>query len=163
MPLRKNKTPFGRIKPKTTTAEYALCKRVKNITTGVSQIIEMRIAQRRMFERPEKFKDRYRWRAKVVQLFFSEALNALNDILNRIEELIYITEWVYDSLKVKKIYSNIAANAVSAFDINTEHVSFDTTSINVHGDYDLYEMEIQVWKVGQKEAICRNLWAWIIS
>jgi transposase len=40
-----------------------------------------------------------------------------------------------------KIYSNIAANAVSVFGINTEHVSFDTTSISVHGAYDLYDME----------------------
>lgn len=40
-----------------------------------------------------------------------------------------------------KIYSNIAANAVSAFGVNTEHVSFDTTSVSVQGDYDLYDME----------------------
>lgn len=40
-----------------------------------------------------------------------------------------------------KIYSNIAANAVSAFSVNTEHVSFDTTSVSVQGDYDLYDTE----------------------
>ena len=40
-----------------------------------------------------------------------------------------------------KIFSNIAANAVSVFDIDTRHVSFDTTSVSVHGDYDFYGNE----------------------
>ena len=40
-----------------------------------------------------------------------------------------------------KIYSNIAAKAVSAFGVNTEHVSFDTTSVSLQGDYDLYDNE----------------------
>ena len=33
-----------------------------------------------------------------------------------------------------KIFSNIAANTVSVFGVNTEHVSFDTTSVSVQGD-----------------------------
>lgn len=40
-----------------------------------------------------------------------------------------------------KIFRNIAANAVSVFGINTEHVSFNTTSVSVEGDYDLYGIE----------------------
>ena len=40
-----------------------------------------------------------------------------------------------------KIYSNIAANAVSVFGVNAKHVSFDTTSVSVHGDYDFYGNE----------------------
>ena len=40
-----------------------------------------------------------------------------------------------------KIFSALAANAVRVFDVNTRHVSFDTTSVNVCGDYDLYDNE----------------------
>jgi len=37
-----------------------------------------------------------------------------------------------------KIFTAIAKNAVDVFDVNTCHVSFDTTSVSVFGDYDLY-------------------------
>ena len=37
-----------------------------------------------------------------------------------------------------KIFTSIAKNAVDVFDVNTRHVSFDTTSVSVFGDYDLY-------------------------
>ena len=37
-----------------------------------------------------------------------------------------------------KIFSALAANAVDAFGVDTRHVSFDTTSVSVYGDYDLY-------------------------
>jgi transposase len=37
-----------------------------------------------------------------------------------------------------KIFSELSANAVRVFDIDTRHVSFDTTSVSVYGDYDLY-------------------------
>ncbi len=37
-----------------------------------------------------------------------------------------------------KIFSTLSANAVRVFDIDTRHVSFDTTSVSVYGDYDLY-------------------------
>ena len=40
-----------------------------------------------------------------------------------------------------KIFSTLAANAVRIFDVNTRHVSFDTTSVNVCGNYDLYDNE----------------------
>ena len=40
-----------------------------------------------------------------------------------------------------KIFSALAANAVRIFDVNTRHVSFDTTSVNVCGNYDLYDNE----------------------
>lgn len=38
-----------------------------------------------------------------------------------------------------KIFSALSANAIKAFDVYTRHVSFDTTSVSVHGDYDLYQ------------------------
>ncbi|MEA3230221.1 MAG: hypothetical protein U9Q05_00490, partial [Thermodesulfobacteriota bacterium] len=38
-----------------------------------------------------------------------------------------------------KIFSALAANAVDAFGVDTRHVSFDTTSVSVYGDYDLYK------------------------
>lgn len=37
----------------------------------------------------------------------------------------------------QKIFSQIAQNALDAFDIDTRRAHFDTTSINVYGDYDL--------------------------
>jgi len=37
-----------------------------------------------------------------------------------------------------KIFSELSANAVREFGIDTRHVSFDTTSVSVYGDYDLY-------------------------
>lgn len=37
-----------------------------------------------------------------------------------------------------KIFSAISNNAVRAFNVKTKHVSFDTTSVNAYGDYDLY-------------------------
>jgi len=39
-----------------------------------------------------------------------------------------------------KIFTAIANNAVSIFDVNTKHVSFDTTSRSVFGDYDNYSV-----------------------
>ncbi len=36
----------------------------------------------------------------------------------------------------QKVFSSIAQNAVTAFDIDTKRVHFDTTSISVYGDYD---------------------------
>ena len=42
-----------------------------------------------------------------------------------------------------KIFTAIAKNAVDIFDVNTRHVSFDTTSVSVFGDYDLYSDENQ--------------------
>jgi hypothetical protein len=36
-----------------------------------------------------------------------------------------------------KIFSELSANAVRQFDIDTRHVSFDTTSVSVYGDCDL--------------------------
>jgi len=38
-----------------------------------------------------------------------------------------------------KIFSSIAQNAISVFDINPQRVHFDTTSITVFGDYEGYE------------------------
>ena len=40
-----------------------------------------------------------------------------------------------------KIFSALAADAVAAFGVDTRHVSFDTTSVSVYGDYDLYRNE----------------------
>ena len=40
-----------------------------------------------------------------------------------------------------KVFSELSANAVRVFDIDTRHVSFDTTSVSVYGDYDLYQDE----------------------
>ena len=37
-----------------------------------------------------------------------------------------------------KIFSAISKRAVDVFEVNNRHVSFDTTSISVFGDYDLY-------------------------
>lgn len=37
-----------------------------------------------------------------------------------------------------KIFNEISKNALEVFEISSEHVSFDTTSISVCGDYDLY-------------------------
>jgi len=42
-----------------------------------------------------------------------------------------------------KIFTAIAKNAVEIFDVNTRHVSFDTTSVTVFGDYDLYSDDNQ--------------------
>ena len=36
----------------------------------------------------------------------------------------------------QKVFSSIAQNAVTAFDIDTKRVHFDTTSVSVFGDYD---------------------------
>ena len=47
---------------------------------------------------------------------------------------------VYD-VGTLKIYSTIATNAVSVFGVDAKHVSFDTTSVSVQGDYDLYDTE----------------------
>jgi transposase len=40
-----------------------------------------------------------------------------------------------------KVFSKIAVRAVDVFNIETKHVSFDTTSRNVFGNYDLYSGE----------------------
>jgi transposase len=40
-----------------------------------------------------------------------------------------------------KIFTEIAKNAAVTFDINCKHVRFDTTSVSVFGDYDLYSNE----------------------
>ncbi len=40
-----------------------------------------------------------------------------------------------------KIFTEVAKNAASIFDINFKHVRFDTTSNSVFGDYDLYSNE----------------------
>lgn len=40
-----------------------------------------------------------------------------------------------------KIFSEVARKAVSIFNIETRHVSFDTTSVSVYGDYELYSNE----------------------
>jgi transposase len=40
-----------------------------------------------------------------------------------------------------KIYSSIATNAISVFGVEAKHVNFDTTSVSVQGDYDLYDTE----------------------
>ena len=37
-----------------------------------------------------------------------------------------------------KIFNEISKNALEVFEISSDHVSFDTTSISVCGDYDLY-------------------------
>jgi transposase len=37
-----------------------------------------------------------------------------------------------------KIFSAISKRAVDVFEVNARHVSFDTTSVSVFGDYDLY-------------------------
>jgi transposase len=37
-----------------------------------------------------------------------------------------------------KIFSAISKRAVDVFEVNNRHVSFDTTSVSVFGDYDLY-------------------------
>jgi len=37
-----------------------------------------------------------------------------------------------------RIFSELSANAVREFGIDTRHVSFDTTSVSVYGDFDLY-------------------------
>ena len=42
-----------------------------------------------------------------------------------------------------KLFTAIAKNAVDVFDVSTRHVSFDTTSVSVFGDYDLYTDEDQ--------------------
>lgn len=42
------------------------------------------------------------------------------------------------------IFSKIAQNAISIFDIDPQRVHFDTTSINVFGDYDGYEQPFKI-------------------
>jgi len=42
-----------------------------------------------------------------------------------------------------KIFSAISKRAVDVFEVNNRHVSFDTTSVSVFGDYDLYSDDEQ--------------------
>jgi len=37
-----------------------------------------------------------------------------------------------------QIFNEISKNALEVFEISSEHVCFDTTSVNIYGDYDLY-------------------------
>ena len=42
-----------------------------------------------------------------------------------------------------KLFTAIAKNAVDVFDVSTRHGSFDTTSVSVFGDYDLYSEDAE--------------------
>ncbi len=42
-----------------------------------------------------------------------------------------------------KIFTEISKNALLKFDIDTRHVSFDTTSVSVYGDYEFYNKDAQ--------------------
>ena len=43
-----------------------------------------------------------------------------------------------------KIFSQLAQNAISVFDVDARRVHFDTTSVSVYGDYDLYDPPFQI-------------------
>jgi len=42
-----------------------------------------------------------------------------------------------------KIFSAISKRAVDVFEVNSRHVSFDTTSVSVFGEYDLYRDDVE--------------------
>ncbi|MDY6845170.1 MAG: IS1634 family transposase [Thermodesulfobacteriota bacterium] len=48
-----------------------------------------------------------------------------------------------------KIFSAISKRAVDVFEVNSRHVSFDTTSISVFGDYDLYDDKSSILNITQ--------------
>ena len=43
-----------------------------------------------------------------------------------------------------KIFSQLAQNAISVFDVYARRVHFDTTSVSVYGDYDLVDPPFQI-------------------
>ncbi len=43
-----------------------------------------------------------------------------------------------------KIFSQLAQNAISVFDVDARRVHFDTTSVSVYGDYDLADPPFQI-------------------
>jgi len=44
----------------------------------------------------------------------------------------------------QKIFSQLAQNALNAFDINARQVHFDTTSVSVYGDYELFNPPFEI-------------------
>ena len=44
----------------------------------------------------------------------------------------------------QKVFSAVAQNAVSAFDIDARRVHFDTTSVSVYGDYDYTDAPLHI-------------------
>ncbi|MBU1052448.1 MAG: transposase, partial [Proteobacteria bacterium] len=54
-----------------------------------------------------------------------------------------VLDKVFDT-GTQKIFSKIAQNAINIFDIDPQRVHFDTTSINVFGDYDGYEHPFKI-------------------
>ena len=44
----------------------------------------------------------------------------------------------------QKIFSQLAQNALNAFDINPRQVHFDTTSVSVYGDYELFNPPFEI-------------------
>jgi len=51
-----------------------------------------------------------------------------------------ILDRIYD-YGAMKVFSEISMSALNSFNISQKHVSFDTTSVNVQGDYSLYSKE----------------------
>lgn len=44
----------------------------------------------------------------------------------------------------QKIFSQLAQNALSAFEVDPRRLHFDTTSVSVYGDYDLYDPPFEI-------------------
>lgn len=64
-------------------------------------------------------------------LLFGEALAASyfnDDNVGRVLELLY-------EVGTQKIFSSVSVAALQRFSLSTEHVHFDTTSVNLYGDY----------------------------
>ena len=57
-----------------------------------------------------------------------------------------VLDKAYD-IGTMKIFSEISRGAVSVFDVKTNHVSFDTTSVSVFGEYESSESEDSPFKI----------------
>ena len=61
-----------------------------------------------------------------------------------------------------KIFSQLAQNAISVFDVDARRVHFDTTSVSVYGDYDLADPPFQI-TYGHSKAKRPDLKQFLIS